>query len=91
MGRTLLTTIHMQLGALAWERGDWAALLDTARAERANAVAALALVDADSRLGFECSMEYVGARDQIEWKIRRIDERIEDYEGRLGRKGTSTP
>jgi len=42
--------------------------------EYANARAALSLVDVDSRLGFECSMEYAGGREQIEWKLRRMED-----------------
>ena len=41
------------------------------REEIANAEAALPLVDADSRLGWEPSMMYIGHRPNIEWKIRR--------------------
>ncbi len=42
--------------------------------EYENAKAALPLVDADSRLGWEPSMEYCGGREQIEWKLRRMEE-----------------
>ena len=52
--------------------GDRSALLAIARDEYANAKAALPLVDADSRLGFECSMEYCGGREQIGWKLARM-------------------
>lgn len=72
LGRTVLTGINMKRGALAWEAGDKKALAEIAREEYANAEAALKLVDADSRLGFECSMEYCGGREQIEWKLARM-------------------
>ena len=36
------------------------------------AKAALALAEADSRLGWEPSMEYAGGPDQIRWKLERM-------------------
>ena len=53
-----------------------------AHAEIENARSALALVDVDSRLGWEPSMEYVGDRWHIEWKIRQVESallEIADY------------
>jgi hypothetical protein len=44
-----------------------------AKAEIANAESAIPLVDADSRLGWEPSMEYVTDRWHIEWKIRQVN------------------
>ncbi len=41
-------------------------------AEIENAKAALPLVDADSRLGWEPTMNYLGDREHIEWKIRQV-------------------
>lgn len=72
LGRTVTTAINLKRGALAWEAGDKAKLAAIAREEYANAKATLPLVDADSRLGFECSMEYTGGRRQIEWKLDRM-------------------
>ena len=72
LGRTVKTAIHLKRGALAWEAGDKEKLLAIAKEEYANAKATLPLVDADSRLGFECSMEYCGGRKQIEWKLERM-------------------
>ena len=69
IARTVTTAINLKRGAVAWEAEDHASLKAIAREERANAFAALPLVDADSRLGFESSMEYAGGRRQIEWKI----------------------
>ena len=69
LARTVQTAINLKRGAVAWEAKDQAALKAIAVEERANAYATLPLVDADSRLGFECSMEYTGGRKQIEWKI----------------------
>ena len=44
-----------------------------AKAEIKNAESAIPLVDADSRLGWEPSMEYVTDRWHIEWKIRQVN------------------
>ena len=44
-----------------------------ARDEYENARAALPLVDVDARLGWEPTMEYCGGREQIEWKLRRME------------------
>ena len=43
------------------------------REERKNAEETLSLVDFDSRLGFEPTMNYLGDREHIEWKIRQLD------------------
>ena len=58
-----------------------------AEAELANVSAAIPLVDFDSRLGWEPSMEYMADRAHLEWKIaqvrRVLDEEIPAYrEGR---------
>lgn len=71
-GRTVLTAINLRRGHAAWKRGDSAALLECARSEYGNAKAALALAEADSRLGWEPSMEYAGGPDQIRWKLERM-------------------
>ena len=53
------------------------ALLDQiealAKAEIANAENAIPFVEADSRLGWEPSMEYVTDKWHIEWKIRQVN------------------
>lgn len=41
--------------------------------ERANAEATIPLVENDSILGFEPSMDYVGDKDHLLWKIRQVD------------------
>ena len=41
--------------------------------EKANAVSAIPLVEADSRLGWEPSMEYVCDRWRLEWKLRQLE------------------
>jgi len=54
-----------------------------AEAEIANAEATIPLVEADSRLGWEPSMEYMADRSHLEWKIAQvravIDEEIPEY------------
>ena len=41
--------------------------------ERKNAEAAIPMVERDSALGFEPSMEYIGGADAIRWKIAHLD------------------
>ncbi|HCU36905.1 MAG TPA: hypothetical protein DGT21_16095 [Armatimonadetes bacterium] len=57
-------------------------------AEIANAEGAIPLVDADSRLGWEPSMEYMCDRKHLEWKIAQLrttlDEEIPAYLETLG-------
>ena len=59
------------------EKAEANAILDKleamAKAEIKNAESAIPLVDADSRLGWEPSMEYVTDRWHIEWKIRQVN------------------
>lgn len=54
-----------------------------AEEEIANAQATIPLVEQDSRLGYEPSMEYMGDRAHVEWKIalvrRVIDDEIPEY------------
>ena len=56
--------------------------------EIANAEATIPLVEADSRLGWEPSMEYMADRAHLEWKIavtrRAIEHEIPDYRRALG-------
>ncbi|MBO6120618.1 MAG: hypothetical protein J6Q49_02065 [Kiritimatiellae bacterium] len=63
------TAINVKRGAIAFRTGDNGALLAAARDEYANAKAALKFVEADSRLGWEPSMEYCGGPEQIRWKL----------------------
>ena len=67
------TAVNVKRGAIAFRAGDKAALLSAARAEYANARAALAFVEADSRLGWEPSMEYCGGPEQIRWKLSLME------------------
>ena len=47
-------------------------LREIAEEELKNAESAIPLVEADSRLGWEPSMEYIGHKENIEWKIRQV-------------------
>ncbi|MGM0492916.1 MAG: hypothetical protein ACQER1_08225 [Armatimonadota bacterium] len=49
-----------------------------AEAEIANAEATIPLVEADSRLGWEPSMEYMCDREHLEWKIAQVRGVIEE-------------
>ena len=71
--RTILTATHVKRGHLAEYRKDAEGVLKWARAEYTNATAALALVEEDSRLGWEPSMEYTGGPEQIRWKLARME------------------
>lgn len=51
------------------------------RAEQENARAAIPLVEYDSILGFEPSLEYMGDKERIEWKIQQVEEEIEMLQG----------
>ena len=72
MQRTVITAINVKHGAIAHRAGDKAGVLEWAKKEYANAKAALPLVEADSRLGWEPSMEYMGGPEQIRWKLDRM-------------------
>ena len=74
MQRTVLTAIHVKQGRAAHLDGDKATVLEWAKKEYANAKAALPLVEEDSRLGWEPSMEYAGGVEQIRWKLDRMVE-----------------
>ena len=67
--RTVETAINLNRGYLAFKRGDRDGMLRFARAEYANASAALKLAERDSRLGWEPSMEYAAGPEQIRWKL----------------------
>ena len=67
------TAVNVKRGAIAFRANDKAALLAAARAEYANAKSALKFVEADSRLGWEPSMEYCGGPEQIRWKLALME------------------
>jgi hypothetical protein len=112
LGRFILTAIVTGIHVKTWwllntrllnagEYPEALRLLDEiealAVAEIANAESAVPLVEADSRLGWEPSMEYVTDRWHLEWKIRQvrtmIDGEIAAYRKiiRLRRDGVSGP
>ena len=74
MQHTVITAINVKHGAIAHRAGDKAAVLEWAKREYANAKAALPIVESDSRLGWEPSMEYVGGPVQIRWKLGRMEQ-----------------
>jgi len=53
-------------------------MLELGRAEIANARAAIPLVEADSRLGWEPSMEYMTDRERLDWKIGQVTQVIDE-------------
>ena len=90
MYRTIITAIHRkhywkldQKRMKAIESKDATAhkaaidgMLETLAAEKENAIAAIPLVEFDSALGYEPSIEYVTDRPRIEWKLNQVDEEI---------------
>lgn len=73
MARCWTTVLHLKKGALATMAKNNAAIREIAKAEYANKRATLKLVDRDSRLGWEPSMDYMGGRKVIEWSIRMME------------------
>ena len=78
MQRTVATAIHVKHGAVAHLAGKKDEVFAWAKREHANAQAALPLVEQDSRLGWEPSMEYVGGVEQVQWKLNRMRETYGD-------------
>lgn len=88
MYRTVVTAIHRklywkqdQLRIKALEEKDPIAhgqaideMLELLRKERENAEQAIPLVEFDSALGYEPSIEYATDRARIEWKLNQVDE-----------------
>ena len=52
-------------------------MIELLKVEKENAIAAIPIVEFDSVIGFEPSMEYVTDRYRIEWKISQVDAEIE--------------
>jgi hypothetical protein len=80
---TTVTAIHVKHWWTCTQRlmveadpGRAHAILDEmvviAEQEIANAKAAIPVVESDSRLGWEPTMEYLADREHIEWKIRQV-------------------
>lgn len=55
-------------------------MIEILKDERQNAENTIPLVEADSILGFEPSIEYVTDRKRLEWKLGQVDEEIEKLE-----------
>ena len=104
LGRFILNSVRTAIHTKQWwhlkeqlraEREPQRAnsLLDSlvllAEREIANAQATIPLVEADSRLGWEPTMEYMTDRSHLEWKIAQLRrvmcEEIPDYRRRLSR------
>ncbi len=96
MGRTFLTTYHVKRWykekfAITQKDCDLKAHLDALREiaalEKENVKATLPLVDFDSRLGFEPSMDYMGDRAHLEWKLelleKVINEELPEFEAKI--------
>lgn len=89
IGRSFLTASNVIAAELAARRHDSARaseeeksaakaeILRLARAEYENASAALPLVEEDSLLGWECRNKYIGGRERIAWKLRRMERQYE--------------
>ena len=74
MARTVSTAINIKHGAIAYFAKDKAEILKWARLEYANARATLPIVESDSRLGWEATLDYVGGPEQIRWKLKRMED-----------------
>ncbi|MBQ4160332.1 MAG: hypothetical protein IJD83_05320, partial [Clostridia bacterium] len=83
IANTLTTTVHAKKWYItktklqvAQSRDEANALIATLReigeAEIVNVQSTIPLVEADSRLGWEPSMEYIGHKENLEWKIRQV-------------------
>jgi len=74
MGCVWRTAANLKRGVLATLEGRTGDIPAIARDEYRNKLNALRLVDADSRLGWEPSMDYMGGRPVIEWALKLMDE-----------------
>ena len=52
-------------------------MIEIGRKEIENAKQTIPIVEEDSRLGWEPSMEYIGDAAHIQWKIRQVTQVIE--------------
>lgn len=74
MARCCLTARNVKAAVIAERAKDRAKVVEIARAEYENAKAALKLLHADSRLGWEPTMLYRGGPDMVEWKLRYMEQ-----------------
>ena len=97
MGRAVLTNYHVRIwylhkiGLALGEPADFERHLSEieriGKAELENAKSALPVVDFDSRLGYEPTMEYMGDREAIEWKIDILERVLRDDVAKLRHDG----
>ncbi len=70
-------------------------MIKIGRRELLNAEETIPIVEADSRLGWEPSMEYIGDAEHIRWKIRQLTQVIEEeipvYQRAVRRYNTIEP
>lgn len=89
MEHTVTTVIHAkQWAKYRWEfftttepqaLRDWVdSMIVLAKEEIQNAQQTIPIVESDSRLGWEPSMEYIGDAQHIRWKIRQVTQVIEN-------------
>jgi len=77
MARTVQTAINTKKWLIAGKQKNWEEMLRIGEAEICNAKAAIPLVQFDSRLGWEPSMEYMSDHAHILWKIHVTKEVME--------------
>lgn len=77
MARSASTTVNTKKWHLARKNKDYATMYKVGLAEIENAKSTIPLVEFDSRLGWEPSMEYMCDREHIEWKIATTLEVLE--------------
>ncbi|MBE5867481.1 MAG: hypothetical protein E7293_00760 [Lachnospiraceae bacterium] len=92
MWRTIITVLHRKHYFLldqkrmtsdkALEKSQLISeMIELLKNERQNAMDTIPLVEFDSALGFEPSMEYVTDRKRLEWKIAQLDEETKMLRG----------
>jgi hypothetical protein len=86
IGHCVRTTIHVklwwqlrqELQTASAQEPVLARMIELAHAEIDNTVAAIPLVEDDSRLGWEPSMEYMADRAHLEWKIAQVQRVLQE-------------
>ena len=78
MARSAETTLNTKRWFLAKRERDYAALLRIGEEEIENTKATVPLVELDSRLGWEPTMEYRADRAHLEWKIETTRKVMEE-------------
>lgn len=78
MARCVQTALNTKKWHIAKKDQKWKEMLAIAEAELANAEATIPLVEEDSRLGWEPSMEYMTDPAHIAWKLRVTREVLEN-------------